>query len=122
MEEKIFFSLEGVKVSNMQFIANEHSYRLRDIISVRHGLLEPARGFATFCMLTGAFLFIFQGAFMFVGGFSIAMGIAAWLSAKTRYAVIIQTADGEHQALISENSEDINRVITALHRAMIESS
>lgn len=120
MEEKVFFSLEGVKVSNTQFVANEHSYFLQDILAVRHGMLEPARGFATFCMLAGAFLFIFQGAFMFVGGFSVAMGIAAWFSAKTHYAVIIQAADGEHQALTSENRDDIDRVIRALHAAMIE--
>ncbi|MFD1123341.1 DUF6232 family protein [Methylophilus flavus] len=119
MEEFIFFSLEGIKVSNIQFIADGFTYALQDVIAVEHGMTEPSRVFATFCVLAGAFLFIFEDIFMFAGGFAIALGMVAWLSAKTRYSVVIHTSTGQHQALTSENSHDIDRVIRALNTAII---
>lgn len=119
MEEKVFFSLEGIKVSNTRFIAEGQTYDLEEVTAVQHGLIEPKRGFSTFCMLSGAFLMIFEDVFMFVGGFSIALGMVAWLTAQTLYTVVIQTADGEKQALTSKNSHDVDRVIRALNTAII---
>jgi hypothetical protein len=119
MEEFVFFSLEGIKVSNIQFIADGLTYALQDVIAVEHGMTEPSRVFATLCILSGAFLFIFEDIFMFAGGFAIALGMVAWLSAKTRYSVVIHTHTGEHRALTSENSHDIDRVIRALNTAII---
>lgn len=122
MEENVIFSLEGIKVSNKQFIANGKSYDIEEVTSVKHGLIEPKRGFPTFCMLSGSFLLIFEDVFMLVGGFSIALGMLALLTAKTMYTVVIHTRDGEHQALTSEDSNDVNRVIRALNTAMISRS
>lgn len=119
MEEKVFFSLEGIKVSNSQFIAEGQTYDLGAVTSVKHRLIEPKRGFPTFCMLSGSFLMIFEDVFMFVGGFSIALGMVAWFTAQTLYAVVIHTAEGEQQALTSTNSHDVDRVIRALNTAII---
>jgi hypothetical protein len=119
MEEFIFFSLEGIKVSNIQFIADGLTYALQDVIAVEHGMTEPSRAFATFCILAGVFLFVFEDIFIYVGGFAIALGMVAWFTAKTRYSVVIHTPSGEHQALSSENSQDIDRVIRALNTAII---
>jgi hypothetical protein len=119
MEEFVFFSLEGISVSNIEFIADEFTCAIQDVISVHHGMIEPSRGFSTFCMLLGAFLMIFDEVFMFVGGFSIALGMIAWVSAKTQYAVVIHTPLGAHHALTSESSHDITRVVSALNKAII---
>ena len=122
MEEKVFFSLEGIKVSNTEFIADGQTYDIEAVTLVKHGLIEPKRVFPTFCMLSGAFLMIFEDVFMFVGGFSIALGMVAWFTAQTLYAVIIHTADGERQALTSASSHDVERVIRALNTAIISRS
>jgi hypothetical protein len=122
MQEQVFFSLEGIKVSNTQFIAEGQTYHLDEVTSVKHGLIEPRRGFPTFCMLSGSFLMIFEDVFMLVGGFSIALGMVAWFSAQTLYAVVIHTAEGEKQALTSASSHDISRVIRALNTAIISRS
>ncbi len=117
--EKVFFSLEGIKVSDTQFIAEGKTYDLEAVSAVKHGLIEPKRGFPAFCMLSGSFLMIFEDVFMFVGGFSIAVGMVAWFTAQTLYAVVIQTPDGDQQALTSPNSNDVDRVIRALNTAII---
>jgi hypothetical protein len=119
MQEKVFFSLEGIKVSDTQFIADGQTYHLDEVSSVKHGLIEPKRGFSTFCMLSGSFLMIFEDVFMFVGGFSIALGMVAWFTAQTLYSVVIHTPEGEKQALTSANSHDVDRVIRALNTALI---
>ncbi len=62
---------------------------------------------------------IFEDVFMFVGGFSIALGMVAWFTAQTLYSVVIHTREGEKQALTSADSNDINRVISALNMALI---
>lgn len=119
MEEKVFFSLEGIKVSSTKFVAEGQTYDLEEVTAVKHGLIEPKRGFSTFCMLSGSFLMIFEDVFMFVGGFSIALGMLAWFTAQTLYSVVIDTPDGEKQALTSPSSHDIDRVIRALNTAII---
>jgi hypothetical protein len=93
MEEFVFFSLEGISVSNIEFIADEFTCAIQDVIS--------------------------DEVFMFVGGFSIALGMIAWVSAKTQYAVVIHTPLGAHHALTSESSHDITRVVSALNKAII---
>ncbi|HSH87626.1 MAG: DUF6232 family protein [Methylophilus sp.] len=119
MTEKVFLSLEGIKVSDTQFIADGQTYAIDAVTAVQHGLIEPRRTFPTFCLLSGSFLMIFEDIFMFVGGFSIALGMVAWFTAQTLYAVVIHTADGEKQALTSPNSNDVDRVIRALNTAII---
>jgi hypothetical protein len=122
MQEQVFFSLEGIKVSDTQFIAEGQTYPLEEVTSVKHRLIEPKRGFSTFCMLSGSFLMIFEDVFMLVGGFSIALGMLAWFSAQTLYSVVIHTAEGEKQALTSASSHDVDRVIRALNTAIISRS
>ncbi len=119
MAETVFFSLEGIKVSDSHFIAEGQTYAIETVTAVQHGLIEPKRTFSTFCMLSGSFLMIFEDIFMFVGGFSIALGMVAWFTAQTLYSVVIHTEEGEKQALTSTSSTDINRVIRALNTAII---
>lgn len=122
MDETVFFSLEGIKVSDTQFIAEGKTYAIDEVTAVQHALIEPERTFPTICVLSGSFLMVFEDIFMFVGGFSIALGLVAWFTAQTLYAVVIHTADGEKQALTSTSSTDVNRVIRALNTAIISRS
>lgn len=122
MAETVFFSLEGIKVSDTQFIAEGQTYAIEAVTAVKHGLIEPKRTFSTFCFLSGSFLMIFEDIFMFVGGFSIALGMVAWFTAQTLYSVVIHTAEGEKQVLTSTNITDVDRVIRALNTAIISRS
>lgn len=122
MSEKIFLSLEGIKVSDTQFIADGQTYAIDAVTAVQHGLIEPKRTFSTICVLSGSFLMIFEDIFMLVGGFSIALGMIAWFTAQTLYSVVIFTVDGEKQALTSTNSNDVDSVIRALNTAILSRS
>lgn len=119
MNELVFFSLEGVKVSSKQFVVDELAYDIKDVKDVHHAMIEPKRALPILCMLSGTFLLLLEDIFMVAGGFAIALGLFALLTAKTFYSVVIETPEGEKHALKSENSDDVSRVVTALHSALI---
>lgn len=119
MDRKVFFSDGGVIISDSRFIASGYIYNIRDIISVRLGVIEPQRWLALFSMALGLVLSLTEGVLFVVGGGFIALGIMAWIFAKTRYAVILKTATGDHHVLLDTSSEYIGQVTHALDAAMI---
>jgi hypothetical protein len=119
MQQKIIFAVEGVEVNATQLIANNHLFSLRELKSVKHGIVEPKRGFSYFCVLAGSLLLNLETAFMLVGGFSIVLGMIAFFSTKTLYTVVVETAHEQHQAFASESSEAADSVIRAINTAII---
>jgi hypothetical protein len=118
MDEKIFFNQGGISVSSQQFVVNSQTYPIQNIQSTEFRLLEPQRNLAGFFMLIGLLLLLDEGTLFVVGGFSIIIGIVIWVSAVTKYAVILFTADEEHQVLTSNDNLLIEKVIQALDTAM----
>jgi hypothetical protein len=122
MKEKVIFGLGDLKISDTQLIANDKTYSLQEVISVKHGLVEPKRWFPICCILIGSFLIDMDNALIIVGGFSILLGMIALLTQKTLYTVVIDTLSGEHQAFSSENSNDVDNIIRAINTAIINKS
>lgn len=119
MEEKVIFGLSGIKWSRSELTANGKSYRLEDVTSVKHGLIEPKRWLPVSFILLGSLLLNFENILIIIGGFSILLGMIALFTEKTLYTVVIDTVNGEHQAFSSENSNDVDAVIRALNVAII---
>lgn len=119
MQQKIIFGLEGIQVNATQIVTSNEIFSLRELKTVKHGLIEPKHWFSCVCILMGLFLFNFGPAFILVGGFSIALGVIAFFSAKTMYTVIIETVHGEHQAFASECSDSVDQLIRAINTARI---
>lgn len=119
MDRKVFFSDGGVIISDSRFIASGYIYNIRDLASVRLGVVEPPRWLAFFSMVLGLLLSLTEGSLFVVGGFLIALGIMVGLFTKTRYAVILKTITGEHRVLLDRNREYILQVVNALEAAIL---
>jgi hypothetical protein len=119
MQQKIIFGLDGLQVNSTQLIANEQTFTLRELTAVKHGYIEPKRGFSTLCVFIGTVLLNFEEVFIIVGGFSIVLGVMAFLTAKTIYTVVIETVHGEHHAFASENMDAVETAIRAINSAII---
>jgi len=122
MDRKVFFSDGGVIISDSRFIASGYIYNIRDIISVRLAVIEPPRGAAVFILSIGLLCLLTEGALFVVGGCLVALGVMMWLFIRTAYAVVIETATGEHKVLKEKNRRYVEQVIHALDAALVNRS
>ena len=119
MDRKVFFSDGGIIISDSRFIASGYIYNIRDITSVRLGVIEAPRWLGIFGMGSGLVLMLMEDSLFVVGGCFIALGLMVGIFAKTRYAVILETATGEHRVFSDTSKHYIERVICALDAAMV---
>lgn len=118
MEEAIYFSHQGVSVSNSRFIINGKTISIHNVSTVERRVLKPQLGFARVCILGGMALLLGSGSLPLVGIFSMIYGGVLWFLATPRYLVVIHTPAGEYHAYMSENSVDAENVMTALNVAI----
>ncbi|HWU65372.1 MAG TPA: DUF6232 family protein [Methylophilus sp.] len=119
MDRKVFFSDGGIIISDSRFIASGYIYNIRDITSVRLGVIEAPRWLGIFGMGSGLVLMLMEDTLFVVGGCFIALGVMVGVFSKTRYAVILETATGEHRVFSDTSKHYIERVICALDAAMV---
>lgn len=118
MDRKVFFSDGGVIISDNRFIGSGYIYNIRDLTAARLGIIEPPRWLALFSVVLGLVLLLTEDALFVVGGFFISLGIMAGIFSQTRYAVILQTATGEHRVLLNRSRGYILQVVDALDAAI----
>lgn len=105
-------------------------YTLDSIHSVKRGIKEPNRVFPVLCMLFGLGLLSFHGLvhldapgiYLSVSIFSFLLGLLAWSTPKTEYSVLIETADGEQEVLVSDQASEVDALVNAIHRAKLKYS
>jgi energy-converting hydrogenase Eha subunit C len=118
MEESIYFSHQGISVSNTRFIVNGTPIAIKNVTTVESKTLEPKLTFAKVCLLGGLALLFGNGNLPYIGFFSMVYGAMVWLLATPKYAVVIHTVAGDIQAFIGENLLDVENVLTALNVAI----
>ena len=119
MDEKIFLNQNNVSVSNSRFIVNGQTYAMSNVTSVKSGVTEPERGGSVWLVVIGLLCLFGSGWVFGLGIILIILGIAAWIGAKRKYSVILNTSSGENQALVSEEKNYIENVIAALNNAIV---
>jgi hypothetical protein len=119
MDRKVFFNDGNIIISDSRFIASGYIYNIRDITSVRLGVVEAPRWLGIFGMGSGLVLMLMEDSLFVVGGCFIALGMMVCMFAKTRYAVMLQTATGEHRVFSDTSKHYIEKVICALDAAMV---
>jgi energy-converting hydrogenase Eha subunit C len=118
MEESIYFSHQGISVSNTRFIVNGTPIAIKNVTTVESKTLKPRLTFARVCLLGGLALLFGNGNLPYIGFFSMVYGDMVWLLATPKYAVVIHTVAGDIQAFIGENILDVENVLTALNVAI----
>ena len=115
--EKTFLSTPGATVTNTRIIVPGKTYAMAGITSVRSTVISAKRGLPIFIALAGLFLFFVQqpawGVILSVGGIVWAFAI------KDTYAVAINSASGEIQAVVSKDQEYIDGIVRAVNEAIV---
>ncbi|MGP1718199.1 MAG: DUF6232 family protein [Methylophilus sp.] len=118
MEESIYFSYQGISVSNTRFIVNGKAIAIKNVTTVESKTLKPPLNFARVCLFGGLALLFGNGNLPYIGLFSMVYGGMLWFLATPKYAVVIHTLAGDIQAFIGENILDVESVLTAFNVAI----
>lgn len=130
MEEKIFYELDGIKVTNSRFVVDQATYPISNISSVKTSFRKPSKVFRTFAVILIIFgifcLFAAitgpQGAQMgsiIFGLLCLAFGISRFKKAKAEHMVVLATSGGEMQAYRTHKQEVIIAIVDALNDAIV---
>ena len=117
MDEISFFENKNVIVTQTRFIVSFKVYEIKNISTVRLGVINHNVKWYFLAMTVG-FLLLFlsqgriPGVILFVSGF-----ILLYLK-EDKYSVRIRTEGGETDSLISENRVYVEKVIKAINEAM----
>jgi hypothetical protein len=111
------YSCESVSISYNSFIANGKTYSLNNIVSVENRTLKPKRWLGRLLIFSGLPLLFGHANLPILGLLLMLLGLLQWRTARLRHAVVIHSMAGDFQALISENVQDIENVISALNVA-----
>lgn len=120
MSEIVFLNESNVTVTNARFIVNGQTYALSGITSVknRRHIEYPSRLIPIILGIVGIF---FLGSKPLIGLVMIAIAVLIWVYDKKKITdtVILSTAGGEVEAISSENTEFIAKIISALNEAIV---
>jgi Family of unknown function (DUF6232) len=123
MDEKIFYDLGGVKVTNSRFIVDSATYPIANISSVKASSKEPNKSLSSLCILVGVLfmlaVFSDNSWLAVIGLFFVWLGIELKKTAKGTYKVVLTTSGSEVQAYSAPNSNIIANIIKALNDAIV---
>ena len=120
MSENVFLETGDVKVTTARFISQGQTYAMSQITSVKASKKTPSRVGPILFILVGIIFQIFSstvafGALALIGG-----GIAWLILQKPSYVIILNSASGETEALLSKDGTYIKNVVDAINNAIIE--
>lgn len=122
MEENKFFENGNVLVTGSRFVVDAQTYAMSNVTSVKTGIKPASKAVGVILILIGVICLAGgQGestSLMWGAGLCL-VGVLLYRSAKPTYSVVLNTAAGENQALISEDRNYIDEVVSALNNAII---
>jgi RNA polymerase subunit RPABC4/transcription elongation factor Spt4 len=115
--EKTFLSTEGATVTNTRIIVPGKTYAMAGITSVRSTVIAPNRGWAILTAIVGIGCLI--GGAIGWGIFLLAAGVVWAIALKDTYAVAVNSASGEIQAVVSKDEGYITDIVQAVNEAIV---
>ncbi|MFD0913874.1 DUF6232 family protein [Methylophilus luteus] len=117
MDDNLIYSYKEVSISKYHLIANGKKYSLDSILWVDQRMLKPNRWLARLLMFSGLPLLFGHAKLPLLGSVLMMLGLLHWRSAPIPYSVVIGTTSGEHQVLISVDSQHVHNLVSALNVA-----
>ncbi len=132
----IYTDGHGVKVTPYQLHVGSHEYKVDGISHVQLHTIKPRRAAALFIILIGLALLIagIMHAFpettdsvgmltsnlvaILAGSVLLLFGIVWAAALHNKYAVRINTAEGEKNIVVSPKRDYIDQIVTAIHQAV----
>jgi RNA polymerase subunit RPABC4/transcription elongation factor Spt4 len=115
--EKTFLSTQGATVTNTRIIVPGKTYAMAGITSVRSTEITPNRGWAILTAIVGILCLI--GGAIGWGIFLLAAGVIWAVALKNTYAVAVNSASGEIQAVVSKDEGYITSIVQAVNEAIV---
>lgn len=116
--ESVIFSHQGVTVGYSHFKVGSKTYPIKDITSVESCMLKPKRLLARLFVFTGLPFILGRNLYPVLGLALMLIGLFLGRAARVRYALLVYTLAGDYKPLISEDSQDIDNVVSALNVAL----
>ena len=114
--EKTFLATPGATVTNTRIIVPGKTYAMAGVISVRSVEVAAKRGGAILIAGIGLLLLFVNVAF---GLLVFAVGVIWAFALKDSYAVAINSASGEIQAVVSKDGKYISSIVQAVNEAIV---
>ena len=119
MEETSFFNEGGVSVSNARFIADNQTYAMSGVTSVKEFRQDPSRKVPIIMGIIGVLALAGGGTVTLVGLALLAGAVGIWFLNKPEFSVLLSSASGEAKALTRQDGEFISKVVGALNNAIV---
>jgi Family of unknown function (DUF6232) len=124
VDEKTFFSSDGVTVTNARFLVDGQTFSMSNVTSVKAMEKKPNRlrpiGFSILGLIalanaahSGEALYVFLGLILAV------VGIVWYTKQHTIYHVMLHTSGGETSALKTHQRKYLDSVMNALNTAIV---
>ena len=120
MDEKIYFSSNGIMVTNSRFVVPGQTFAMSGITSVKMTSKEDSKLGPFVLLLVGLALLAGGSIFSAVlGGIVIALVVYWMRMIKPTLSVVLSSASGESTAFASKNSDEILPIVEALNQSII---
>ncbi|PVY57474.1 MULTISPECIES: DUF6232 family protein [unclassified Simplicispira] len=116
MEEKVFFELGSVKVTNARFVVDAQTFAMSNVTSVAPVTQAPSRFLLIFILIIGLMI-VFTSVVWGIVVMAVA-GALLYLQ-KTQYHIMLRTAGGETKALTTHEKDYFHQVVGALNEAIV---
>ncbi|MDD4964732.1 MAG: DUF6232 family protein [Gallionella sp.] len=116
MNEIVFFEYEDVKVTNSRFISGSQTYAMGNVTSVKAFEKKPNRLGGILALLIGL---LFSVSAPYVGLTILVVAAIYLYKQKTIYHVMLSTSGGETSALKTYQREYLDKVVSALNKAIV---
>ncbi len=129
-QEKEYYRAGNVLITNARAEMGGRTFAMANVTAVSMATAKPSPGCAFVLLALGALVGIAGLASIADGGIvALAIGVViaavgfAWLkSLKPAYSVNLGSASGESRAMQSQNREEIEQIVDAIKRAIVERS
>ena len=117
-QEIIFYQDPKVTVTQNRFVTDSETYAMKNILSVSNFEIVKSKNGPIIQMALGAILLIPSGL-RILGGILVIIGFLWLFSIKNEYTARINTDAGEINTIVSGNRDYIQKIVDALHEAII---
>jgi hypothetical protein len=116
-DEHFLFHENEIFISKLRFIADNQTYAMSGITSVKFETIRPSSALPLFLLIIGVIFGIVQ-AYTYAA-IIIIVGFAVGFLRPDRYAVTLVTSGSEVRSYISKDKEFVGRIVKALNDAII---
>lgn len=115
--ESVYLNTEDVKVTSARIIIHEtgKTYAMRLVTSVQCIEIPPDNTVAIQCIVWGCVGLLCFG----LGVIPLIIGIILLCVNRSRYALAVYTAAGQQQFLVGSDPDEIDRIVRAVNKAII---